>query len=89
MKMYTGEKKPLKSWSIKLDDSEVMPLRVAVDMVDSETGVIIGSLIGFHETGKCFACTEAKDVLKRAGYDPYEHGNDFGKHGQIIIREVE
>lgn len=83
MKIFEENKQVKKSWSIKLNQTDQKDS--ILKAVDSQTGEWICNLIVFSSTGNIYSLVNAKEELRRHGYNPHEHKNSFDTYGRLII----
>jgi len=83
MRMFEGKHKENKHWCIVLEKS--VHTNVDLCAVDEHTGDHITILIVFSCNGEIKSCRAALHDLKRMGYNPYEHNNEFDDEGRIVI----
>lgn len=83
MKIFKEKDRKLKSWVLKLTDTEDFHGRPQLIAVDSHTGELICYFITFQENGDVYILRDAKEELQEHGYDPYEHNNKFHADGSL------
>jgi len=100
MKMYREKENTNKSWCIRLVNDDIdtatvisntpdMQDQPTVCAVDTLTGERICSIIRYYHDGSCHICGSVKQNLTDAGYDPYEHGNEFNSLGGLVYGSYE